>query len=606
MESRLVISRNVRERRGKTSTLPGTLFQAFSTFGLTYALFLMCFAANAVSAQTVPANPQPDTKQGAKPDVQPDTKPGKQRATPPLGVTLLPQDAPPTGLQTPVPPAAFPASRPDKPAATSPALIDLAARLSEQPLTLNDAVGIALAANPQLALSTTALYRAEGRTSETRAALNPNVGVSVGPTFLANSLQPGGTSVLAVPFDISGALRAATSQAQFQEVATRLDINRARNQIVYNVKGAFYSVLRSEALVGVATENLQNSLDRLKFANTRYQTQTVAYFDVVRAQTDVANAQKLVIQARNGVSLNTGYLNNAIGIDVTTPLRISDRDAVANPPGVLPPTVTPLTPQSDVPPSGTGSGAIPNAPLPETITAQNQNLTAPRPDMVIDQALTLGPEFAPLLKEALATRPEVLEGDAQIAAARRGIQYANRSLLPGVALTFGYYDVRNSTGNRRINEPEAGIALTLPLYDGGLARARRQQARADEATAITNKRQAIDNVTLDVQQAYLNLVQARDQVAVANQALSQARASFQLARVRYTAGVARAGISPLLEVSDAQAALTQAETNQVNAIYDYNQSRAQLDRAVGRFSYVPNGPGYARIPAPNILGIAHK
>ena len=53
------------------------------------------------------------------------------------------------------------------------------------------------------------------------------------------------------------------------------------------------------------------------------------------------------------------------------------------------------------------------------------SLTAPRPDAVIDQALTLGPEFAPLLKEALATRPEVLEGDAQIAAAEEA--YSTRA-----------------------------------------------------------------------------------------------------------------------------------------------------------------------------------
>ena len=146
------------------------------------------------------------------------------------------------------------------------------------------------------------------------------------------------------------------------------------------------------------------------------------------------------------------------------------------------------------------------------------------------------------------------------------------------------------------------LTFTLPLYDGGLGRAREQQARALVSTATTNRRQAVDLVTLDVQQSYLNLVQARDQVAVANQALAQAREGFQLARVRYNAGVARAGISPLLEVSDAQAALTQAENNQVNALYDYNQSRAQLDRSIGRFAYVPNGPGYERVPPAKVVG----
>lgn len=520
----------------------------------------------------------------------------------PLGVTKLPQDAPPTGLQSPVPPPALPLSRPDRPAAASPGLADLASRLSEQPLTITDVVAIALATNRQLAFADESLYRAIGRTSETRAALNPTVGTSAGPVFLDSSLQPGASAVGTLPFDISGALRSATSQAQFQEVATRLDINRTRNQVVYDVKGAFYNVLRSEALVGVATENLQNSLDQLKDANTRYKAQSVAYFDVVRAQTDVANAQKLVIQARNGVSISTGFLNNAIGIDITTPLRVSPCNAVEEPPGVAPPSVTPLTPQGNMPPAGTKLDPNLIPPLPDAPQNLPGSYVAPRPDTVIDQALTLGPEFEPLRKEALAARPEILEGDAQIAAAKKGILYARRSMLPTLGLSLGYYDVRNSTGNRRINEPEASIAVTLPLYDGGLARARVQEARADVATAITNKRQAIDLVTLDVQQAYLNLVQARDQVAVANQALSQAREAFQLARVRYNAGVARAGISPLLEVSDAQAALTLAENNQVNALYDYNQSRAQLDRAVGRFAYVPNGPGYSRIPSAKILG----
>ncbi|HLJ55716.1 MAG TPA: TolC family protein, partial [Chthonomonadaceae bacterium] len=97
--------------------------------------------------------------------------------------------------------------------------------------------------------------------------------------------------------------------------------------------------------------------------------------------------------------------------------------------------------------------------------------------------------------------------------------------------------------------------------------------------------------------------QARDQVAVANQALAQAREAFDLARTRYNAGVAtRAGLSPLLEVSDAQAALTLAETNQVNALYDYNQSRGQLDRAIGRYSFVPNGPGFVSVPSAKTLG----
>ena len=123
--------------------------------------------------------------------------------------------------------------------------------------------------------------------------------------------------------------------------------------------------------------------------------------------------------------------------------------------------------------------------------------------------------------------------------------------------------------------------------------ARVTQARADVATAETNRRQAVDVVNLDVRTAYLNLLQSRDRVAVANQALSEAVESFRLARVRYTNGV-----STLVEVSDAQNALTQAENNQVNALYDYNNARASLDKAAGRYAYLGNAAGFPAPPPP--------
>ena len=211
-----------------------------------------------------------------------------------------------------------------------------------------------------------------------------------------------------------------------------------------------------------------------------------------------------------------------------------------------------------------------------------------------------------MLAEARQNRPEILEADAGIAAARQGITLARRSTLPTLSLTVGYYDLRTQSGSQ-VNEPQAFIGLNFPIFEGGLARARVQEARATESNAVTNKREQVDAVALDVQQTYLTLAQARDQVAVANQALVQARAGFELARVRYNAGVSvTVGISPQLEVSDAQAALTLAEENQVNALYDYNRARARLDHAVGRFAYVGNGTGYPAPPTTKALGVQNR
>jgi outer membrane protein len=533
---------------------------------------------------------------------------GKQveAQSPPLpassGVTPLPQDPPPTGPHRAIPNATGPLQQAEKPLAVSPALEAITRKAKDQTITLNDAIGIALATNRSLAFAGEALYRAQGRTAEVRSALYPTVSASPADVFLHDSLQPGFSVQATLPIDITGLLRAATDQARFQEIGTRLDINRTRNQTVYDVENAFYNALRAQTLVKVASENLQNSLDRLKDAQIRYSVQAVAYFDVVRAQTDVANAQKQVIQARNTVSNAIANLNLAMGIDVTTPLHITEAGAVEQPPGVAPPTAPPITPTTQVTP-GAAAPESPTAVAPSVGGPAMQGLSAQRADDVIADALKLGPEFQKALQEALQTRPEILEADTQIAAAKKGILIARRSSLPSLSVSVGYFDVRNQTGTTRIDEPQALIGLNIPLEDAGLARARVQQARADVSNAVTNRRQQTDLVTLDVQQAYLNLVQARDQVAVASQALALARAGFQIARVRYNAGVgSRAGISPILEVSDAQAALTLAEQNQVNALYDYNGARAQLDRSVGRFAFVPNAPGYGTVPSAKVVG----
>ena len=82
----------------------------------------------------------------------------------------------------------------------------------------------------------------------------------------------------------AGTIRSAVSQSQFQEVAARIDINRVRNETVYGVKNAFYSVLRAQAQMAVAAEAQNNALARLGDANKNYAAGTAPRFDVISAQ----------------------------------------------------------------------------------------------------------------------------------------------------------------------------------------------------------------------------------------------------------------------------------------------------------------------------------
>jgi outer membrane protein len=525
--------------------------------------------------------------------------------TAPIGVTPLPNTPPPTGLQAKLPAAQRALPRPDKPTLVSPTLKDLYGRAVVGPISIDQAVSIALGNSRALELANEVLLQARGRTSELRAGFNPTVGgnftytrlgsgesavLSPGTpaTVLANADQPVLAATATLPIDIAGQIRAATDQAHFNEVASRIDVNRTRNQVVSDTKNAFYNVLRAQALVVVAEETLQDDLDRLSDAQKKLNAGTVAPFDVLRAQTDVANAQQQLITARSNVSLAIANLNSVLGVNIDAPTQVSDHGAVEDPPGVAPPTVAPNSP-AVVP-------ALPSAPAP----AQPAPQAGGRGDNTNATAITLdlGADYAAVVREALQNRPEVLESDAQIAAARQGIRLAMRAQLPSLALSAGINYSPNTAGfGAQVTTEQFVFALSVPIWDGDVTRGRVVQARALVAQAETNRRQNVDLVNLDVRSSYLTLLQARNRVAVANQALAEAQESFRLARVRYNNG-----ISTLVEVSDAQAALTQAENNQVNALYDYNNARSALDKAAGRYSYVANGPGYPAPPSARVTG----
>lgn len=528
------------------------------------------------------------------------------------GLTNLPQGPLQTARQAPVPGPAGASQNPEKPLLVSPALGQLQGRMPAQPLTLQDAVAVALVTNRSLALTGEALLRAQGRVSEARAAYQPTLGVGYSLTQLSSGTTAniGGRSVglvnatqnqlgitATLPVDISGQIRAAVDQTKFQEIATRLDINRARNQIVLDVKNAFYDVLRAQALLAVANETLQNAQDRLSETEKKLAAGVVAPFDVLRAQTDVASAQQQVITASTSISLALATLNNTMGLDINAPISITATGAVENPPGVDPPSafVPPAAPP-DLPPADNG------VPIPETGAVRPPAIV--QPPLVVTDPIRLGTDFSGVVQEALGLRPEILEGDANIAAARRGIQLARRSILPTVGISGGYSYTPDAGGfSPQTTLGQAVVSVNFPIFEGGLARAREKEARADVSTAETSRRQSVDGVVLEVRQSYLNLLQARDRVAVANRALAQAREAYRLAKVRFDAGVSQAqGVSPLLELSDAQNALTQAENNQVNALYDYNNNRSRLDKAIGRYAFVANGPGYPAPPSPKTLG----
>ncbi|HXG35745.1 MAG TPA: TolC family protein, partial [Dehalococcoidia bacterium] len=216
----------------------------------------------------------------------------------------------------------------------------------------------------------------------------------------------------------------------------------------------------------------------------------------------------------------------------------------------------------------------------------------PLPSVDLDQSLA----------EAYEKRPEALQADAQIRAAQKGILLARRSSEPTLRLSWNFSYTPDAGGFAPKTTTWAAVAtVRIPLFDQGLSRARNQQAQADLNIARLAKQQILDSIALEVRQAYLALVEAQERLHVTTAGLVQAEEQYRLAQVRYKAGVTLTpGASPLLEISDAQTALTQAQTNQVNAQYDVQNARARLERALGLYAY--DNTAYPGLPAPKTGG----
>lgn len=190
------------------------------------------------------------------------------------------------------------------------------------------------------------------------------------------------------------------------------------------------------------------------------------------------------------------------------------------------------------------------------------------------------PEFeqgndAEHLARALAARPEMKALDAQEKAVTRQKSGARESRLPSIAAE-GFWGYQGFSAASSIPVYQYQMSVRMPLFTGGRIHA--ETTKADlELKKLAQQRTALrDRIVMEVRVAAAVVDAARNEVEVANTAVKLANEEVVQARDRFEAGVANN-----IEVITAQDALARANDNQVDALYRYNQARADLAHATG-------------------------
>jgi outer membrane protein len=180
------------------------------------------------------------------------------------------------------------------------------------------------------------------------------------------------------------------------------------------------------------------------------------------------------------------------------------------------------------------------------------------------------------LDSAYKTRPELAQLEASLREAQATKRASFDERLPAIR-GGGAWNYQGLSINTGIPVYQYQVGMIIPLFTGGRIRA--ETSRADlEIQKIERRRDDLRNeIALEVKTALAQLDSARHQVEVANLGVQLAQEEVTQARDRFVAGVVNN-----IEVIQAQDALSRANDNQIAALYQYNQSRADLARAIGQ------------------------
>jgi outer membrane protein len=184
------------------------------------------------------------------------------------------------------------------------------------------------------------------------------------------------------------------------------------------------------------------------------------------------------------------------------------------------------------------------------------------------------PTLDEALQQALSSRTEFSQLDARLRAQASQLEGARKSYWPSLGVN-GQFNFRGAAFPLVYNW-QLGASLTVPIVNGGADAARiEEHAAAREALQRSLEALALD-VRRDVEKQLLVVTEAAERETLAREVVQQSREAVAFAEGRYQAGVAT-----MVELADAQAALTNAIAQEIRARFDWFVARARLQRMTG-------------------------
>ncbi len=403
-------------------------------------------------------------------------------------------------------------------------------------LTLKQAEEIALRNHPQVKAAQNEVNYANQQIIEKRAAYYPDLTGDItgsqgndlsriGAGDLSASrlfTRFGQGVVLTQLITDSGRTHNLVESSRLQAKATQQNSQATRYDVLLQVNRSYFDVLHAQAVAKVAEQTVSARQLQSDKVTELARNSLKSQLDVSFADVNVSEAKLLLVRAQDAVQQTLAELGRAMGSDLPANYRLSDEPLPPGPPATM--------------------------------------------EQLIVQALNNRPELAGLRFSR--------DAEYKFAAAEKDLSRPTVSLIA----VGGLIPFINTPAGSPIPLGYEGVAanVSIPIFNGHLFSARHEAAvqRAEESDQrLRGEQQGLER---DVRVAWASANDAFQRIDVTAQLLRQAALALDLAQGRYNLG-----LSSIIELTQAQLNLTQAEIENLNAKYDYQTQNAALQYTVG-------------------------
>jgi outer membrane protein len=400
-------------------------------------------------------------------------------------------------------------------------------------LNIEKCLEIALKVQPALMRDRYTVMQKEALLGQTKSSYYPKIDVSTGVTrnfierqtndpifkgsypYNAYNQNNGTASLNQMIYDF-GRTPSEVKTRKFDLESSKFDLDNTTITVSNNVRTAYYEVLRTKKSRDVNLEAVDQNRQHLEQARILFTAGKKPKYDVTKAELDLSNAGLKLITAENDLKIAQVKLNNAMGIDETSFYSIED-----------------------------------------TLSFLEYNIT-------LEDALN----------RAYQNRSDFKSLMAQKNSASMAVKRAQKDYLPSINGKAAYNFIGSEYPLGR--GWNAGVALTMNIFEGNLTRNKIDESIAKERSIEASIESKRLDILLEVKQAYLNLLKAKDAIANTEIQVKQATENLEIAKLRYSAGIA----DPL-EVTDATVSYSQSRLANIGALYDYKIAQANIEKAMG-------------------------